>query len=533
MNRISGKACGSAALLCAVLLAFPIKASAYNVPETVRVGLEAVCKNASSASIGTGELLIGTERDGRFEEGGAVSGGFTARPASGDYIAVDDEMDCDDALDLADSLSNMGLDAYAAYLDGEDWTVYVRNASRAEVEQAARESATQIRGFTGYSLSDGRTALLLPEDAVLMGTERDDTISVNGKRYRGMLTFAVRNSALTAVNVVGLEEYLYGIVPAEMPQSYEEEALKAQAVAARTYAITKLGAHTGSGYQLCDTTACQVYQGYDGEAASAIRAVDDTAGEIACYNGVPIEAVFSASTGGYTENSENVWSNKVAYLRAVPEVVEEYGDNTWKRTLTLNELDALLSAKRESIGAAEDIEITKLSTGGRVQELKIIGSRGSKTLTKEEIRTYFSGAACGSLPGKMFTINGKGGEIGAYDGKVSAPSSKPEKGTLRAAAAEDGIIARTEGSLKSMDGKRLMVSSQKNGGTSSGTQKDGDYEVYSVSISTVSGGKFVFEGVGFGHGVGLSQKGAQAMALEGYDYEEILYHYYTDITIED
>ena len=71
MNRISGKACGSAALLCAVLLAFPIKASAYNVPETVRVGLEAVCKNASSASIGTGELLIGTERDGRFEEGGA------------------------------------------------------------------------------------------------------------------------------------------------------------------------------------------------------------------------------------------------------------------------------------------------------------------------------------------------------------------------------------------------------------------------------------------------------------------------------
>ena len=88
----------------------------------------------------------------------------------------------------------------------------------------------------------------------------------------------------------------------------------------------------------------------------------------------------------------------------------------------------------------------------------------------------------------MFTINGKGGEIGTYDGKVSAPSSKPEKGTLRAAAAEDGIIARTEGSLKSMDGKRLMVSSQKNGGTSSGTQKDGDYEVYSVSISTVSGG---------------------------------------------
>lgn len=535
MNWISGKGGMPLLLYGAVVLAyaFPLQAKAYRVPETIRVGLESVCKNASSASVGSGELLVGMEADGRFEEGGAVpGGGFTARAASGDYIAVDDEMDCDDALDLAGSLSNMGLDAYAAYLGGEDWTVYVKDASRAEVEQAARETAAQARGFTGYSLSGGGTALLLPEEAVLMGTERDDTISVNGKRYRGMLTFAVRGNALTAVNVVSLEEYLYGVVPAEMPQSYEKEALKAQAVAARTYAITKLGAHTGSGYQLCDTTACQVYQGYGGEAASAVRAVDDTAGEIACYGGAPIEAVFSASTGGYTENSENVWNNKVAYLRAVPEVVEEYGDNTWERTLTLRELDALLSAKGENIGSAQDIEITKLSTGGRVQELKIIGSRGSKTLTKEEIRTYFSGAACGSLPGKMFTINGKGGEIGTYGGKAAASSAKPEKGTLRAAAAEKGIIARTEGSLRELDGKNLEVSLGKSG-TVAGTEEDEGYEVYSVSISTVSGGKFVFEGAGFGHGVGLSQKGAQAMALEGYDYEEILHHYYTDITIED
>lgn len=515
-------------LFCSIFLAFPTQASAYKIPDVIRVGLESVCKNAPSATIGAGEILIGEEEDGEFEEGGSAAGSreFTVRPASGEYIAIDERMDCDEALDLSDSLSNMDFDAFAAYLDGKDWTVYVKNASRSEVEQAARADAVQARGFTGYSLSDNRNAFLLPEGTVLMGTGPDDTISVNQKRYRGMLTFAVQGNTLTAVNVIGLEEYLYGVVPAEMPQSYEEEALKAQAVAARTYAITKLGAHTGSGYQLCDTTACQVYQGYGGEAAAATRAVDDTAGEIACYNGSPIEAVFSASSGGYTENSENVWNNTVPYLRAVPEIAGEYGDNTWKRTLTLDELDSLLSAKGENIGSARDIEITKLSTGGRVQELKIIGSRGSKTLTKENIRTYFSGAACGSLPGKMFTINGKGGEIG---GTLASSSSKPKSGTLYAAAAENGIIARTDGALDGLDGKKLEISFGRGGTVSANNE---DYEIYSVSISTISGGKFVFEGTGSGHGVGLSQRGAQAMAQKGYDYEEILCHYYTDITIE-
>ena len=218
-------------LFCSIFLAFPIQASAYRAPDVVRVGLESVCKNASSALIDEGMILIGMEEDGSFEEGGKVTEnrGFTVKPASGEYIAIDDSMDCDEALDLSAALSNMDFEAFAAYLEGEEWTVYIKNASRSEVEQAARASAVQVRGFVGYSLSGSGKGILLPEGAVLMGTKKDDTISVNNKRYRGMLTFAIQGSTLTAVNVVGLEEYLYGVVPAEMPQSYEEEALKAQA----------------------------------------------------------------------------------------------------------------------------------------------------------------------------------------------------------------------------------------------------------------------------------------------------------------
>ena len=521
-------------LLLGLAAAAPVSAMAYTVPETVRVGLESVCKNAPAASIGAGEVLIGMEEDGAFVERETIESdsSFTVCVAADAYIALEEEMDCGDALDLAEELREEDYDAYAAYLGGRDWTIYVAGSSLADVEEETDASVFRVKNFTGFVLSGDDIPVILPENAVLMGTGKADTINLNGKRYRGMLTFAINDSSLTAVNIVGLEEYLYGVVPAEMPQSYEKEALKAQAVAARTYAMTKLGAHTGSGYQLCDTTACQVYNGYSGEADSTTEAVDATAGEIACYDGKPIEAVFSASSGGYTENSENVWYAAVPYLRAVPEIAE-YGDNTWTKTLTLQELEELIEKKGENIGRVEDIVITKLSTGGRVQEMQIVGSRGEKTLTKEEIRTYFS-SACGSLPGKMFTINGKGGEIGVYgEAEPIKQTAAAKSGTLLAAAQSKGIIVKAEGDLSSLDGKKLMVDVVQERGQTAVSTKNGEYEVYSVSISTISGNRFVFEGIGMGHGVGLSQKGAQAMAQMGYSYEEILHHYYTDITIED
>lgn len=536
---MKGKKQLASILACAMLLsAAPVEAMAYNVPDTVRVGLESICKNVSSASIGVWELHIGKEENGDFEEGGVITSGgiFTAKPATGEFISIDEEMDCEDALDLAKELSEMGLDAYAAYINRQDWTVYVKDASASKIESVLNTDTRRVSNFEGYSIIGGEAPVIVPEDAALMGGNVEDTFKVNSMPYRGMLTFSVNGATMTAVNIVGLEEYLYGVVPSEMPQSYASEALKAQAVAARTYAMTKLGAHTGSGYQLCDTTACQVYKGYSNEAASTTAAVDATAGEFACYNGSPIEAVFSASTGGYTENSENVWNTVVPYLRAVPEL-GEYGDNSWKRELTLDELTDLLNAKGAGIGEAKDIVITKLSTGGRVQELQIVGTRGTKTLTKENIRTYFS-SACGSLPGKMFTINGKGGEIGQYGGTVSTATqttASAKGGSLMAAAASQGIIVKTEGSLSYLNGKNLSVDVEGKGSANqpSVSADNGDYEVYTVHISTVKNDKFVFEGIGIGHGVGMSQKGAQSMAQMGYDYEDILHHYYTDITIED
>ncbi|WP_352400805.1 SpoIID/LytB domain-containing protein [Anaerotignum sp.] len=543
MNRKIKSLVTMALTLGLTMVAMPQSAFAYTVPNVVRVGLEGVCKNKTTANLGGSTLLVGTEKDGNFREDREISSssGFSVSLVSGEYIAIDENMDQAEASDLANSLIRMGLSAYLTYLGNDNWTVYVANTSLSEVESASRCNATRVRDFVGIRMDGNKESVLFPKDlkAVFMGTEKGDTFVLNGNNYRGMLSFAINGAVMTAVNIVGLEDYLYGVVPSEMPQSYEMEALKAQTIAARTYAMTKLSTHTSYGYQLCDGINCQVYKGYSGEATRTSQAVDETEGEVACYNGKPIEAVFSASTGGYTENSENVWYNVVPYLRAVPEIAED-GNNAWTVTLTLDDLDVLLDKKGENLGTAQDIVITKLSTGGRVQEMQIVGSRGTKTLTKEDIRTYFSATSSGSLPGKMFTINGKGGEIGVYrvesgKGQSNNQTSPTKGGSLASAAAKNGIVAKTEGALSSIDGKTITVVGGGSGSSSNNTNSNPseDYEVYPVNISTVdNSGRFVFEGVGRGHGVGLSQKGAQSMAKLGYTYDEILKHYYTGITIE-
>lgn len=537
---IKWKQCMFGAVLAgAVCMNMPQAAFAYDVPEMIEVGLESVCKNATSASIGSSQLAVGTLKNDKFREDGTISssGGFTAKMVRGEVIRITDSMSQKEAEDLAYSLRRTGFDAACGYLGNDEWTVYVQNSSRSEVESASKKSAERISSFNGICLSGGGENLLMVSNDVDYGfSGTDDTFTINGKQYRGCLRFAVNGTVMTAVNVVDLEEYLYGVIPAEMPASYGEEALKAQTLAARTYAMTKLNAHKSSGYELCDTINCQVYKGYSGEDSKTNAVVDETEGEIICYNGTPIEAVFSASTGGYTENSENVWNSVVPYLRAVPEV-GEYGNNTWTKTLTLSQLDSLLSAKGENIGSAQDIVITKISTGGRVQEMKIVGTSGSVTLTKENIRTYFSGA-CGSLPSKMFTINGKGGDPSSGSRSVQRQATKSSStGSLTSSAAANGITAKTEGTLSAMNGKNLKldglsVSDDTNSNQNTPVISTGDYQIYDVNISTVGNGTFVFEGSGNGHGVGLSQNGAQDMAQQGYSYEEIIKHYYTGVTIE-
>ena len=152
------------------------------------------------------------------------------------------------------------------------------------------------------------------------------TVEVDGEPYRGTMEVRIHGDSLKVINQLGIEEYLRGVVPNEMgPGVYPEmEALKAQAVAARTYIVANRGQYSDSGYDICDSSACQVYRGFGTEHPLTNQAVEETAGIIAGYNGAPIKALYTSTCGGHTEDGANVFPDlKLPYLKGVdcyPEV---------------------------------------------------------------------------------------------------------------------------------------------------------------------------------------------------------------------
>jgi stage II sporulation protein D len=151
---------------------------------------------------------------------------------------------------------------------------------------------------------------------------------VNAKRkwYRGFLIVQNKNNKLTVINDVGLEYYIRGVVPAEMPSSWELEALKAQAIAARSYALANLGKRAALGFDLKDTPEDQAYGGASAETAKTNTAVQDTDRLVLTYNYKVVSAYYSASAGGQSISAKDVWGKDLPYLRSVP----SYDDNVKK-----------------------------------------------------------------------------------------------------------------------------------------------------------------------------------------------------------
>jgi len=329
--------------------------------------------------------------------------------------------------------------------------------------------------------------------------------------FRGAIEFVRSGSNITAVNVISIEEYLFSVVPSEMPPSWSAEALKAQAVAARTYALFHMGnsTHNAQGFDLCDLVHCQRYRGTVNEAASSTAAVMATAGRIALFDGQVINAVYFASSGGMTENSENVWAQALPYLRSVNDPFE-HETPLWTRTFTLSEINTLLSRNNRSIGTATNIYVGGNHPSGRVESLVIQGTTGQITLTREEIRTFFAPSSGGVLPSRMFVIESTSPVyVTVFDGMLQHDA--PLTGLYSISV--DGIPVPIN-ELNASDGINIVT-------------------YYSLPPSAaIDRDAIVFSGRGAGHGVGMSQRGAEGLARRGYTYEEILMHFYLGITVE-
>ena len=143
-------------------------------------------------------------------------------------------------------------------------------------------------------------------------------ISTKRRWYRGEFIIENRGGALVVVNNLPLEDYMLGVVPSEMPSKWNYEALKAQAIAARSYAIANRGKRASRGYDLKDTPEDQAYGGASAETATTNSAVLETKGIVITYNRKVIPAYYSASAGGHTKNAGDVWNKDLPYLKAVP-----------------------------------------------------------------------------------------------------------------------------------------------------------------------------------------------------------------------
>jgi stage II sporulation protein D len=164
---------------------------------------------------------------------------------------------------------------------------------------------------------DGDVLLVMPPGAKVRIEPPGASIQIESRAYRGAVeVFSNARNTLTVVNELPVEQYLLGVVPNELsPTTFGElEALKAQAVAARTYVQRNRGQYKNEGYDICATDACQVYLGAGTEDGLASRAVMETRGVIATYDGKPINALYSSTCGGRTESAENIFDEKVPYL---------------------------------------------------------------------------------------------------------------------------------------------------------------------------------------------------------------------------
>ncbi len=279
---------------------------------------------------------------------------------------------------------------------------------------------------------------------VVLEAEDGWPILVDGRRYHGQLRVRAAGDELLVINQLNLESYLKGVVPAEMgPAQFPQlDALKAQAVAARTYAIAHLGDAEAEGYDLCATPACQVYAGVDAQHPLSDRAVDETAGLIATYGGEPIDAMYTSTCGGHTEDAALLFSGRAqAYLRGVP--------CAWDRPISLAGSIAPQSFRGESEFrahlAGRALGLAAAAPPQQVVE-RVAGRCGGRSVTVGALPTTAELAvallAAGGLDGATALVEGRGATALAeladlFDIPLEVPEEDPpsEDWRLRAALA--------------------------------------------------------------------------------------------------
>ncbi|MEX2415231.1 MAG: SpoIID/LytB domain-containing protein [Paenibacillaceae bacterium] len=400
-----------------------------------------------------------------------------------------------------------------------------------------------------------------------------------GRSYRGSMEISSYNGKLALINQVSFEQYLYGVVSSELGASWPLEALKAQAVAARTYALKQ-----GMKYKIAhisDTTFDQAYMGKDREFAQAIEAVEGTRGEVIMDKDGLIIPFYSSNSGGVTAEVLEAWSNPVAYVKSVPSPDEDAQKDkpVWYRimlddgrTAYISSDYAILTEDKNPAGLpyievtgmgvnirlaprvdeTENAPIAKVNAGERyvwigqdVQSNAYNWIRGpySADVLKASINSRASTDILGSLQTLEVTQRGVSDRvIGmiANGQKIDLTNADAFRGAMnglpstRFDVEETGryTILGAKGKIRELPVASGAIHIQS--GDQSNELSLPEYYVMNADQqvrAVTKEPKFRFVGLGFGHGIGMSQYGTKALAELGYDYVRILQYYYKDVSI--
>lgn len=512
-------------MLCVVIM--PTLTYGSNmVHNTIRVGLRGNYANVSSVTVKNTELNVGYERNNQFLAEATLKSytGFVVRPSSKQYYESNDVFNTygEAVYALVDYIGTRAVIAYSA---PSTWKIYTE-------EDLGNMNIVRSSGLE-VVLEDGVGNPLLvcdndgsaPAFAGESSQHSFHLTELTKGSYRGWFEFLRQGSTMIPVNIVDFEDYLYGVIAAEMPASWNMEALKAQAVAARSMSMYQYNKYIKSGYNVCDTTYTQVYKGFTGEHVRTNQAVDETRGIVVTYNGKIAETLFSSTSGGYTEDPQYVWGNPVPYLKAIPDLYETDPEmKPWTRTITLGDIDLCLERQNIKIGRATGLRINGYTPAGRVNQLEIIGTDGTHKVDRENIRTFFTYTTEGSLRSRMFTIV-NGMEI------TQQPSSGESSGSVVVYGGEQSpqYLVGADGKVQEI-GHALVVEGP-NGKTAYGSDENNQSNQPSQSVQEQYG-DITIAGKGYGHGVGMSQSGARGMAQQGYTYDQIIKYYYQGVVVE-
>ena len=337
-------------------------------------------------------------------------------------------------------------------------------------------------------------------------------IELNNRRYPGVIEIGRTQgkNGLTAINILPVDDYVYSLMMRDVSQEWPVDALKAQAVAIRTFALHELGRHKDEGYDFCGTKHCQTYIGLSAEDERALKAVNDTKGMVLTWQGQLIVSPFHLSSGGYTENGDVLWPQGKEYLRGRPDYDQTSPFFRWQKRMSPKELEALLKGGGYDVGELNAIEVSKRKPSpmtavdrgisGRIKSLLIIGKNGVVTVEGEKFQELLS------LPSTLIDMyvavvmtNLDGGVIDSYGDRDNKPIQ------INLPPAKSGGLLNDSDNVHRISGRK-------------------DEMIF-------------LEGYGSGHGVGLSLWGAKAMAEKAINpgpeyYVTILKHYYQGVKID-